>query len=100
MGSFIVAEHNSQGRLILAVCDSDIHGKRFDDGKAVLDLASKYFSGEKKDADAVEKLMLRAYAIHAVGKKSVAVAVKIGLAGKGGAKSVSGVPHVQVLMVN
>ena len=73
--SFIVAQHISEGRLILAVCDKEVHGKKLEDKSAVLDLGSQFYSGEDKDKGSVEKLMPKAYTIHAVGKNSVAVAI-------------------------
>ena len=97
--SFIVAQHSSEGRLILAVCDSDIHGKKFEEKGVVLDLSSKFYHGEEKEAIAIEKLMLHAYTIHAVGKNAVAIATKLGLAAKEDIKVVAGVPHVQILML-
>ncbi|MBI2143535.1 DUF424 family protein [Candidatus Woesearchaeota archaeon] len=96
--TFAVAQHNSQGRLILAVCDRDVYGKKFEEGDAVLDLGSKFYAGEEKGADAVEKLMLHAYMIHAAGKNSVGIAIRLGLAAAENVKKVNGVQHVQVLM--
>ncbi|MBI3036296.1 DUF424 domain-containing protein [Candidatus Woesearchaeota archaeon] len=98
-GTFIVAQHNSEGRLILTVCDKEVRGKRLEDKEAVLDLNSKFYHGEEKDAKVIEKLMLRAYTIHVVGKNAVALAIKLGLAAKENVKTVDGVPHVQVLML-
>lgn len=97
--TFVVAQHMSEGRLLLAVCDSSIHGKKFEDHKMVLDLGSKFYSGNEKDAKATSDLMLKAYIINAVGKGAVALAIKLGLAAKENAKNVSGVPHMQVLIV-
>ncbi|MBI2145436.1 DUF424 family protein [Candidatus Woesearchaeota archaeon] len=99
MSKFIVAQHNAEGRLILAVCDKEIHGKKFADKNAVLDLSSKFYDGEEEDAEAVEKLVMRAYTINAVGKNAVAAVVKLGLAAKEDIKAVAGVPHVQILML-
>ncbi|MBI2175925.1 DUF424 family protein [Candidatus Woesearchaeota archaeon] len=96
---FIVAQHISEGRLILAVCDADVYGKKLEDNDAVLDLNSKFYHGEEKDEVAVEKLMLRAYTINAVGKNAVGIAVGLGLAATGDVKTVAGVPHVQVLVL-
>ncbi len=98
--TFVVAQHHSEGRLILAVCDKSVHGKRLEDGEAVLDLSSKFYHGEEKDAAAIEKLMLQAYTIHAVGKNAVAAVIKLRLATRDDTKTVAGVPHVQVLMLS
>lgn len=99
MPAFIVAQHNSEGRLILTMCDKEVHGRKYEDAKAVLDLGSDFYKGEEMDVTSVEKLMLKAYTIHAVGRNSVAVAIKLGLTDKEGVKAVNGVPHVQVLML-
>ena len=34
---FIVAQHNSEGRQILAVCDGNVNGKRLEKNDAVLE---------------------------------------------------------------
>ena len=96
---FIVTQHTSEGRLILTVCDSSVHGKKLEENGVVLDLSSKFYGGHEKDAASVEKLMMKAYTIHAVGKSSVAVAIKLRLAAKEDTKTVAGVPHVQVLLL-
>ncbi len=100
MNKFIVTRHNSEGRLILAVCDKDIHGRKFESGELILDLTARFYNGQEKDAAAAEKLMLQAYTIHVVGKNAIAIAVKLGLAFKEDVKTVGGVQHVQVLMLS
>lgn len=100
MPGFIVAQHNAEGRLILAVCDADIHGKKFESGDAVLNLSAKFYDGKQKDAAAVEKLMMQSYTINIAGKNAVAIAIKLGLTAKEDVKTIAGVPHVQILMLN
>ena len=95
---FIVTEHNAQGRLVLAVCDKKIHGKKFEDNNAVLDLNSKFFNGHEKWTEEVEKLMRQSYTINAAGKNSVNFTIKLGLASNPDVKKVAGTPHVHVLM--
>lgn len=97
--SFIVAQHSADGRLLLTVCDRSVHGKKLEEKGVVLDLISRFYSGEEKDKDAVEKLMRKAYTIHAVGKNAVAIAIALKLAAKEDTKTVGGVPHVQVLVL-
>ena len=95
---FVVAQHASEGRLILTVCDGNVHGKRFEDANAVLDLSSKFYSGGEKNAEETARLMEKAYVINAAGKESVKIVIKAGLAEKEAVKTIKGVPHVQVLM--
>ncbi|MBI2141273.1 DUF424 domain-containing protein [Candidatus Woesearchaeota archaeon] len=96
--SFVVAQHSSEGRLILTVCDSSVHGKRLEDKDAVVDSSSKFYRGNEKDEADVRELMLKAYTIHAVGKNAVAIAVALGLAVKSDVKTVADVPHLQILI--
>ena len=97
--SFVVAEHASEGRLILAVCDLAIHGKRFEEGDRLLDLSSHFYKGNQRDEPAVTNLMLKAYMIHVIGKDAVEIAVKLGLASKNDALTVQGVPHIEILLL-
>ena len=97
--TFVVANHISGGRSVLAVCDSAIHSKKFEEGGIVLDLGSRFYHGEEKDAKEAADMMGKAYIINAAGKDAVALAIKLGHAAKENVKSVSGVPHVQVLMM-
>lgn len=96
---FIVTRHISEGRAVVAVCDAGVHGKRFEDGKTglVLDLGSRFYKGEEKNAEETTTEMEKAYIINAAGKESVALALKLKLAAKENIKLFSGVPHVQVL---
>ena len=43
----IVKIHNNEGRLILAICDKDILGKKFVEEKKQLDLSSGFYKGEQ-----------------------------------------------------
>ncbi len=97
--TFVVAKHISEGKLILAVCDDDVHGKRFEDGNAVLDLSSKFYGGEKKSAEEATEFMKNAYVINAAGKETVKRVIRLGLATKEAVKTIKGVPHLQVLVL-
>ena len=97
MRGFIVAQHSSEGRLVLAVCDSEIHGKMLEKKDVALDLSARFYKGEEMDEIDVEKLMLHSYTIHAVGKNAVAIMIKLNLGDKEDVKRVAGVPHLQIV---
>ncbi|MBW3021743.1 DUF424 family protein, partial [Candidatus Woesearchaeota archaeon] len=45
----IVKKHISHdGRIIVAICDSDLIGKRFEENDKQLDLKSEFYNGESK----------------------------------------------------
>jgi len=43
----IVKIHKSRERKILAVCDNELFGKKFEEGKLRLDLSSEFYDGEE-----------------------------------------------------
>ena len=93
--------HGHEKSSILALCDRELIGKVLKDGEIVLDLkdyASFYKGDEVGEAEATEA-MKSATSLNLVGKKSVAVAVKLGLVGKEGVRKIKGVPHVQIYRV-
>lgn len=95
----IVKKHVNEGRLILAVCDSDILGKKFEDEICVLDLSSKFYDGDETEKEKVQELMLQAYIVNLAGKKSLAVAQELDLLDEIGIIYVEGIPHAQLLVI-
>jgi len=89
-------------RNIVAVCDSELVGKSFEDGNKRLDVRESFY----KDREIAEKELLelmndfaREDAIfNIVGKKAVETALKAGIISKEGIKHVSNIPFALVLM--
>jgi len=92
----IAKKHFIQGRLLLAICDSDIKGKIFEDNERILDLSSSYYDGEEMSAEKAETLLQNAETIHAVGEKCVEILIKKKLAAKHKILKVKNIPHVHV----
>jgi len=65
----IVKEHINEGKLILALCDKNLLGKKIEDQNIQLDLSSSFYKGEEADIEELKKLIKKAYIINAVGKK-------------------------------
>lgn len=94
----IVKKHKHGDRLILAVCDSDLIGKKITEGYKQLDLTSKFYKGIEKDKKKILELFKIAYIINLVGKKSVNLGVKAGIIEKNNISLVKKVPHAQSLL--
>lgn len=87
------------GTRVLALCDKDILGKKFSEGKIQIDLSSNFYNGSGvSDADLI-KLMNSANILNIVGEKAVGFAVKYDVVDKGNVLLVSGIPHAQVVKV-
>jgi len=95
----IVKKHVAgEGRLVLAVCDSDILGKKFENEHRQLDLSSDFYAGEELTHDEVLGLMKKAYILNLVGKSSVGLGIETGLVDKDNIDEINNVPYAQVLV--
>ena len=95
----IVKVHRTtEGRKIVAVCDSDLVGKKFEEGKMQLDLSSGFYKGEEISKDKVSKLIKEPGVFNVVGEKCVGLFLKLGLVDKGNVIRVDNVPHTQVVI--
>ena len=93
--------HNSY-REVVAICDSYLIGKRFEDGKFQLDIKENFFRGDEKDekqAIQIMRDMSREDAtFNIIGQESVNAALKAGVISKDGIKKIQGVPFALVLL--
>jgi uncharacterized protein len=99
--ALIVTRHvTPDKRLILAVCDRDILGKKFEDAKRVLDLSSAFFNGEERPKAEVILLMKKAYTLNIAGEESVELAIECGLIDKTHVVHIKNIPHAQAVVMN
>ena len=88
-------------RITIAICDSELIGKYFEEGDFQLDVKEKFFKGEEMSEDEVGELMSKMSAEDAtfniVGEKSVGLALKSGLVSEEAVKKIQGIPFILVL---
>ncbi len=92
---FVVKKHVYTSRLILAVCDKDLLGRRFENKDKLLDLNSSFYKGELMDEGEVLILMKEAYILNLVGKLSVELALKNKLISKDRIFTIKNIPYAQ-----
>lgn len=85
------------GRVVLAVCDSDIVGRKIEDDKRVLDLDSDFYKGENVSEETAENMVKKAYIVNLVGEKSVKMGIRMGLVSEDIVIDVNGVKHAQIV---
>ena len=97
----LVKVHKSY-REIVAVCDSDLLGKVFEEGIRIIDVRESFYNGEEVSEKEVLELMIDMSKEDAnfsiVGKESVQIALKAGIIDKEGIIKVQGIPFALVLM--
>ena len=89
---------NAKGT-VLAICDENLLGKKYSEGKVVLDLIRyrAFYEGEKlgEGSEELKRMVSEASSINAVGKDSVRVLQEFGH-DVSAAKSVQNIPHLHV----
>ena len=89
-------------RQIVAVCDSEIIGKKFEQGNMQIDVTEEFFKGdEMPESKAIKFLQDKAdddACFNIVGKNSVEIAVKAGIIEKDRYITIQKVPIVMALV--
>ena len=89
-------------RDIVAICDSELLGKRFEEGKFQLDIKESFYKGEEKDKEEVLKVIKdmskEDATFNIVGKESIDTALKAGIISEQGIKKIQGIPFALVLL--
>ncbi|MCK9595703.1 DUF424 domain-containing protein [Candidatus Pacearchaeota archaeon] len=89
-------------RDVVAICDSDLIGKNFEEGKFQLEVKDSFFRGEEtneeKAAEIIRKMVQEDATFNIVGKNSVNLALKEGIIKEEGIKMIQGIPFALVLI--
>jgi len=96
----LVKIHKSY-RNVVAVCDSDLIGKKFEEDKFQLDLKESFYKGDEmseEEAENIMRHMLREDAtFNIVGKKSINAALKAEIISQDSVGEIKNVPFALVL---
>ncbi len=86
----------------MAICDSELLGKIFEEGQFQLDVKEGFYKGEEMNEDETREIIIKMSGEDAtfniVGKKSIALAVDVGIIMGEGIKTVQGIPFALVLV--
>jgi len=89
-------------RDVIAICDSDLLGKKFEEGKIQLDLTGEFFNGEEKTESEILRIMKDASTEDAtfniIGKQATELAIKAGVIDKKGIKTIQKIPMALTLL--
>lgn len=89
-------------RCVVAIADKDLIGKRFEEGKAQLDVKENFYKGEEKNFDEVceiiKDMKMEDSTFNIVGEHSIDAAIKSGLISEEQIGRINGIPFTLVLM--
>ena len=89
-------------RIVIAVCDSNLIGKKFEEGKRQLDLRENFYKGEEINTEKIIKL-LQHYSIedatfNIVGKNSIKAAIDAKIISKTNIDKINNIPFTLILL--
>ena len=101
MSEILLKIHKSY-RWVVAICDKDLLGKKFVEGKRQLDLSGEFFKGKEFSEIDVTKEVVRLVGEDAtfniIGKNSIRVAKEVGIVKDEGVMEVCGIPFALILL--
>lgn len=97
---FAVKAYQQGVQRLVAACDPELLGSTHREGKFKLDVPASFYDGLRVDAEGLGSYLRSATVANLVGKRSVAVAIDLGLVDPAHVLIVSGVPHAQFLVLD
>ena len=89
-------------RDIVAVCDSELIGKKFEQDKFLLDVKEGFFKGEEtseeKTIEIMKHMAKEDATFNIIGKKSIDAALKAGIISEEGVSEIQGIRFAMILM--
>jgi len=89
-------------RSVVAICDSELIGKKFEEGKRQLYLRENFYQGdllsEEETINQIRKQAMEDSTFNIVGEKSTEAAIKAGVITKESIDKINGVPFALTLI--
>lgn len=93
----IVNERETPKGLLVSVCDRDLMGETFENGKFTLTVSEEFYGGEEADEERVASSLSRASVANLVGERSVSLAIERGHVEEANVLDLDGTLHAQFL---
>lgn len=94
--AFAVRYMNYQHNRMLNICDAELVGRTFSKSDLTININKSYFAERIVEENEAEQLLKNASIINMVGKKTIALSVKVGIGSTKGVKEIDGVPFLLV----
>ena len=90
---------NLEGQKILALCDKELLGQKFEEGNRQLDLTSSFYQGEEKSAEEIKELVKDVYIINLVGEESLKLMEELNLIDPKHVIRINDIPHAEIVLI-
>jgi len=88
-----------KGEVMVAVCDSNVVGRKFCEGKLVLEASEDFYCGGLVTTDTAVDMLRAATVANLVGEEAVRCGIEAGLIQKDAVISIGGIPHAQFVQI-
>ncbi len=96
---WVKVHHSRTGEVVVAICDSELLGRRLKLSEGVyVDVSKSFYGGMLLDADELDKYIKQGTIVNLLGERAVNVAVKMGLVRESAIVMIDGVPHIQIFL--
>lgn len=92
-------KYDTEGQVIVAVCDKDILGKKFREDELVLKLDECFYKGDEASEKEVKEALSSATIANIAGEKSIVCAVECGCIDPETIIFIEGIPHAQMVQI-
>jgi len=83
--------------MLIGACDEKLLGKKFSEGKFILDVCKEFYEGEKITKKIFARYLELATIANLVGKETIQCAIDMGLVDPSCILKISGIPHAQMV---
>ncbi len=94
-----IKKYDTEGQIIVAVCDKNIIGKRFREGEIVLKLEESFYKGNETCEKEVKEVLSCATIANIAGERAIACAVECGCIDPETIMFIEGIPHAQMVRI-
>ena len=92
-------QYDTGGKLIVAVCDKEIIGKKFQEGELRLMLEISFYKGAEASENVIKEALSSATIANIAGKKAIACAIECGCVDPDTVIFIDGIPHAQMVII-
>lgn len=99
---FFLKIHESEGKTICAICDSDLLGKIFEENERVLDVDENFFGGKRvslTEIKEIAKQIRNANSSDIIGNRIITELIKNGSLKASAVKEISRIKHAMVFKI-
>lgn len=92
-------KYETEKQIIIAVCDKDIIGKKFQEGELRLKLEPSFYKGADASESEIKEALSCATIANVAGEKAIACAVECGCVEYDTVIFIEGIPHAQMIRI-